>query len=162
DAGVNWAGTHTFAAPRLVVARSIDEAAAAVREGADSGSPVRALGTRHSFHDIADTSGTLLTLTEVPADPVLDEAACTVPVGAGVRYGVLAAGLEEHGWALHNMGSLPHISVGGATQTGTHGSGITNGCLTTAVRALEYIDANGDLRTARSGDPDFPALAVGL
>jgi len=162
DAGVTWAGTHTFAAPQLVVARSIDEAVAAVRDCVDSGAPVRALGTRHSFNDIADTTGTLVTLTEVPADPVLDAAAHTVTVGAGTRYGILASWLEAHGWALHNMGSLPHISVAGATQTGTHGSGITNGCLTTAVRALEYIDANGDVRTVRAGDPDFPALAVGL
>ena len=162
DAGVTWAGTHTFAASRLVVARSVEEAVAAVRDGTDVAAPVRALGTRHSFHDLADTAGILLTLTEVPADPVLDEAARTVTIGAGTRYGVLAAWLEERGWALHNMGSLPHISIAGATQTGTHGSGVTNGCLTTAVRALEYIDASGSLLTVGRGDADFPALAVGL
>jgi len=162
DAGATWARTHTFRAPHLVVARSVEEAADAVRAGAAAGSPVRALGTRHSFHDLADSAGTLVTLTEVPAAPVLDEAAGTVTVGAGTRYGVLAAWLEERGWALHNLGSLPHISVAGATQTGTHGSGMGNGNLTTAVTALEFVDARGELVTVRRGQADFAALAVGL
>ena len=162
DAGATWAGTHTFGAARLVAARSIDEAVDAVAAGAADASPVRALGTRHSFHDLADTTGTLVSLTDVPLDPQLDEAARTVTVGAGTRYGVVAMGLERHGWALHNLGSLPHISIAGATQTGTHGSGVGNGNLSTVVTALEFIDSAGSIVTARRGDPDFPALVVGL
>src|SRR5690606_1868331 len=83
-------------------------------------------------------------------------------VGAGVRYGELATWLEAQGWALHNMGSLPHISVGGAIATGTHGSGAINGSLASAVAALTYVNADGDLVTTRRGDDDFNALVVGL
>jgi len=167
DAGATWAGTHTFGATHLVVASSVDEAVATVRDASARGEKVRALGTRHSFHDLADSEGTLLTLTEVPADPELDDAAATVgrgtvTVGAGTRYGVLAAWLEERGFALHNLGSLPHISIGGATQTGTHGSGVLNGNLSTAVRGLEFIDGDGELQIVRRGERHFPALAVGL
>ena len=158
SAGATWAGTHAFTAPEFVEARSVEEVAAAVR----TGGPVRALGTRHSFSDLADTTGTLVTVTGIPADPVLDDERREVTVGAGTRYGVLATWLEERGWALHNLGSLPHISVGGAIATGTHGSGDRNGGLATAVRALEYVDAQGDLRRVALGDPDFPALVVGL
>lgn len=158
SAGATWAGTHVFTAPELVEARSVEEVVAAVR----TGGPVRALGTRHSFSDLADTTGTLVTVTGIPADPVLDDERREVTVGAGTRYGVLATWLEERGWALHNLGSLPHISVGGAIATGTHGSGDRNGGLATAVRALEYVDAQGDLRRVALGDPDFPALVVGL
>jgi alditol oxidase len=157
-AGATWAGTHVFSAPALVEATTVDE----VRRVVAAGGPVRALGTRHSFSDLADTDGTLVTVTGILADPVLDETRREVTVGAGTPYGVLARWLEEHGWALHNLGSLPHISIGGATATGTHGSGHGNGSLTTAVRALEYVDAGGELRVLRIGDPDFPALAVGL
>jgi xylitol oxidase len=156
--GSTWAGTHDFTAPGLVEARSIDE----VREVVAAGGPVRALGTRHSFHDLADTEGTLVTMTGIPADPVLDEQRREVTVGAGTRYGVLARWLEDRGWALHNLGSLPHISIGGAIATGTHGSGHGNGNLATAVRGLEYVDASGALAEVRAGDPDFTALVVGL
>jgi xylitol oxidase len=153
-----WAGTHVFAASALVEARSIDE----VREVVAAGGPVRALGTRHSFHDLADSDGTLVTVTGIPADPVLDEQRRQVTVGAGTRYGVLARWLEDRGWALHNLGSLPHISIGGAIATGTHGSGHGNGSLATAVRRIDYIDASDALVAVEAGDPDFPALVVGL
>jgi alditol oxidase len=158
SAGATWSGTHVFAAPALVEATTVDAVQRVVR----AGGPVRALGTRHSFHDLADTAGTLVTVTGIPADPVLDETRREVTVGAGTRYGVLAVWLEERGWALHNLGSLPHISIGGATATGTHGSGDRNGGLATAVRALEYVDASGELARVERGDADFPALAVGL
>ena len=153
-----WAGTHEFTAPELLDAVSIDQ----VQQLVSAGGRVRALGTRHSFNDIADTTGTLVTVTGIPADPVLDETARTVTVGAGVRYGVLATWLEERGWALHNLGSLPHISVGGATATGTHGSGTANGVLSTAVSGIQYVDARGELVTTRRGDPDFDGMVVHL
>jgi xylitol oxidase len=157
-----WAGTHTFTAPRFVDAESIDQVQAVVAQAAAAGERVRALGTRHSFNGIADTTGTLIGTTAIDPGPVLDEAARTVTVGGGIRYGALAAWLDERGWALHNMGSLPHISVAGATATATHGSGNSLGVLSTAVRGLEYVAADGSVVTVRQGDPDFAGLVVGL
>ncbi|MFV0285494.1 MAG: FAD-binding protein, partial [Demequina sp.] len=89
--GATWAGTHTFGAKDLIEATSIAQVEDVL--GTTTG-PVRALGTRHSFNDLADTAGTLITVTSIPADPVIDEHARTVTVGAGVRYGVLAAWLH--------------------------------------------------------------------
>lgn len=157
-----WAGTHTFTAPRHLDATSIDQVQEAVAQAAGAGERVRAVGTRHSFNGLADTTGTLIGVTAIDPDPVLDEAARTVTFGAGIRYGALAAWLDERGWALHNMGSLPHISVAGATATATHGSGNSLGVLSTAVRALEYVGADGSLVTVRQGEPDFTGLVVGL
>jgi xylitol oxidase len=157
-----WSGTHVFTAPRFVEAATVDNVRAIIETERAAGGRVRALGTRHSFHDIADTTGTLVSVTGIPADPVLDRDRRAVTVGAGIRYGELALWLEQHGWALHNMGSLPHISVGGATATGTHGSGDKLGNLSTAVRGLEYVGADGALRTVAPHDPDFEALVVHL
>ena len=157
-----WAGTYTFTAPHLVEATSIAEVQRVVSEAAAAGRRVRALGTRHSFNGLADTDGTLVSIAGIDPDPVLDEAAGTVTVGSGIRYGELAVWLEARGTALHNLGSLPHISVGGATSTATHGSGNRNGVLATSVRGLEFVSADGSLITVRQGDPDFAGLVVGL
>ncbi|WP_062070085.1 FAD-binding protein [Demequina sediminicola] len=157
--GANWAGTHFFGASAMVEARTITEVQETV---STTRGPIRALGTRHSFNDLADTAGTLITVTRIDPNPVLDTATQTVNVGAGIRYGELAVWLQERGWALHNMGSLPHISVGGAVATGTHGSGVTNGCLSDAVAGLEYVNASGALVKATRGDPGFEGLVVGL
>lgn len=154
-----WAGSYTFGAPRLVEATTVEQVQDAVRTRTGR---VRALGTRHSFHDLADTDGTLITVTGIDPAPVLDADARTVSVGGGIRYGELALWLEERGWALHNMGSLPHISVAGATATATHGSGNTLGTLSTAVRGLEFVDASGAVRSVRAGDPDFAGHVVHL
>ncbi|PJI90933.1 D-arabinono-1,4-lactone oxidase [Luteimicrobium subarcticum] len=155
---INWAGNHTITADRLVEARSVEEARAVVA----SSRHVRALGTRHAFNDLPDTAGTLVSVTGIAADPVLDEDARTVTVGGGTRYGDLAAWLDARGWALHNLGSLPHISVAGATATGTHGSGDANGSLSTAVRGLELVGPGGDLRTIAADDPELAGSVVAL
>ncbi|WP_423920882.1 D-arabinono-1,4-lactone oxidase [Frigoribacterium sp. 2-23] len=162
DAGSNWSSTYSYGAAWLVEATSIDE----VKEAVAGSDRVRALGTRHSFNDIADSTGTLVTVTSIDPDPVLDVAAdgrsATVTVGAGTRYGVVATFLETNGWALHNMGSLPHISVAGAISTGTHGSGHGNGALATAVRALDVVGPTGELVRYERGDADFDGALVAL
>lgn len=154
----NWAGTYEYRAPRIVEASTVEDVQRVVREGGS----IHALGTRHSFTDLPDTDGTLVDVSGLTGQFDLDEGARTVTVAAGTRYGIVARALDERGWALHNLGSLPHISVGGATATGTHGSGDRNGVLTTAVRGIRYVGADGDVHEVRRGDADFDALAVGV
>ena len=151
----NWSGTYEFHGD-LVAATTIDEA----RAGVAASATVRPIGTRHSFTDIADTDGTLLSVVGIAPDIELD--GDVVTLGGGTRYGELAAWLEERGRALHNMGSLPHISVAGAVSTGTHGSGVGNGSLSTAVRSVTTIDPDGGLRTEAAGSPDFPGSVISL
>lgn len=154
----NWAGTHRYAADEVLVPSTIEEA----QELVATRERIRSLGTRHSFNDLADNDGALLALTAIDPDPVIDAEARTVTVGAGTRYAVVARHLVENGWALHNMGSLPHISVGGATATATHGSGDRNGNLSSAVRGLTFINPDGSLRQVDHGDHDFLGSVVHL
>jgi alditol oxidase len=153
-----WAGTHTFEAARIVNATSTEQ----VQEVVATSTHVRALGTRHSFNDLADATGTLVSVIAVEPTVEIDEAARTATVTAGTRYGVVAQLLNDRGWALHNMGSLPHISVGGAIATATHGSGVANGNLSSAVRGLEFVTATGELATVVTGDEGFDGMVVGM
>ena len=121
---------------------------------------VRALGTRHSFTDLADTDGELVSTGDLPVEVDLDAERSTVRVSAGLRYGDLGDLLAKQGWALATMASLPHISVAGAVATGTHGSGDRTGSLAAAVAALEFVDAAGELRTVSRGDADFAGSVV--
>ena len=155
----NWAGNLTYRATAVhhpaTVAEVHDLVARLPR--------VRALGTRHSFSAVADRpGGDLVSLDAVPPEITVDPAAMTVSVTGGTRYGELAVALHSQGFALHNTGSLPHISVAGATATGTHGSGDANGILSTAVVALEVVRADGTSETVGRDDPALAAMAVGL
>lgn len=88
----------------------------------------------------------------------------TVTIPAGMSYGQLCPALHERGFALHNLASLPHISVAGACSTATHGSGERNGNLATAVCAMEVVMANGEvINLSRQEDgKKFCAMVVGL
>ena len=92
----------------------------------------------------------------------MDHAARTVSVSASVTYGALAEALRSEGVALHNLASLPHISVAGAVATASHGSGDASGNLATAVAGLELVTSGGEIVTASRGDADFDGLVVGL
>jgi xylitol oxidase len=157
-AGQNWAQSHSFGAQ--TVQRPAD--AAELRELILRGGPVRALGTRHSFTDLADTTGRLLSVERFADDLVIDEDAQTASFAPGIRYGDLATKLQARGWAMHNLASLPHISVAGAVATGTHGSGNRNGNLSTAVAGLEFVDGTGKLVRLTRGDADFDGAVVSL
>ncbi|MDJ1114132.1 FAD-binding protein [Microbacterium dauci] len=155
---VNWAGNVHYASTRIARPTTIDEARELVA-GADA---VKALGSRHSFTGIADTSGIHISLADLDVPIRIDAARQRVRVGGGVRYGELAQYLEQHGWALANLASLPHISVAGAISTGTHGSGVGVPSLAAAVTGLELLTSAGDLVVFSDGDPDLPGAVVGL
>jgi alditol oxidase len=79
-----------------------------------------------------------------------------------MTYGAVSAALDAAGLALHNLASLPHVSVGGAVATAAHGSGEANGNLATAVRGLELVTSDGQLLCAAQADADFEGMVVSL
>ena len=153
----NWAGNHVYRAAELHRPATV----AQLREIVARAPHVRALGTRHSFSDVGD-SAELVALDALPADVDVDRAAQTVTCSAWLKYGELAEALAAHGVALHNLASLPHISIAGAIATATHGSGDANGNLATAVRAVELVTSDGEVLTVARGERDFEGLVVGL
>ena len=155
----NWAGNYTYSTTHLEQPSTVDE----VRRAIASSTHCKALGARHSFNSIADSREEQIQLKHFESME-LNEAARTVTVGAGITYGKLAPYIDSKGFAVHNLASLPHISVVGACATGTHGSGLKNGNLSTAVRAVEMVTADGKLVTlskATLGD-QFAGAVVGL
>ncbi len=127
-----------------------------------SNAKIRARGSAHCFNEIADTSAIAISLEELSNEIEIDKANRTVRVPAGMKYGELAVALHERGWAIHNMASLPHISVAGAVATATHGSGVGNGNLATAVKSLEVVLPDGSLKRISEGDANFQGYVVGL
>jgi alditol oxidase len=157
-ATANWAGNVVFSSREVHRPASV----AQLQELVAKSDMVRALGTGHSFSRIADTDGEHITLAGLPPLVEIDEAAATARVSAGLRYGEVTGRLHKAGFALPNLGSLPHIAVAGACATGTHGSGHANGALATAVSAVELVGADGELRNVRRGDAEFPGSVVAL
>jgi xylitol oxidase len=154
----NWGGNVRFGAERFHRPSTLDE----LRRVVAGSRRAHALGTRHSFSRVADTSGDLIDVTGLPTTIDLDTERRQVRVSAGTTYGELATYLHERGLALHNLGSLPHISVAGACATGTHGSGDRNGCLATAVDGIELMTADGDVVDVDAGSGHLAGAVLSL
>lgn len=156
----NWAGNLAYSTGNVHFPKTVEEVQAIVKKC----NKLKALGSQHSFNKIADSSENLVSLKELNKVITLDKNSNTVTVGAGMKYGELAPYLHENGYALPNLASLPHISVAGACSTATHGSGVKNGNLSTAVSAIEFVNAAGDVVTlTRSKDGEqFYGAVVGL
>ena len=182
------AGNITFGAPDFARPATLGQLQSVVARAAR----IRVLGTGHSFNDMADSPGTQVSLSalpaglspgtqvslpappaglspgtqvSLPAPPAgleTDSAASVVRVPAGLTYAQLAAGLDARGLALRNLASLPHISVAGACATATHGSGPANQNLAAAVSALTLVTADGDLLELARGDDGFDGAVVHL
>ena len=155
----NWAGNLEYSTERLYSANSLQQ----VRDYVKRESNLKVLGTRHCFNNIADSRHNLLSLKTMDQAVELDTRAATVAVDAGITYGQLSPYLHSQGFALHNLASLPHISVAGACSTATHGSGEKNGNLATAVSGLEFVSATGELvKMSRQDGEAFQGAVVGL
>ncbi|MFK4034228.1 FAD-binding protein [Nonomuraea wenchangensis] len=154
----NWAGNTAFRASDVHHPSSLDE----LRRLVAGSARVRALGSGHSFNDVADTTGDLVVLDRMPDAAEIDSAAARVRVPARMTYARLAPQLDAHGLALANLASLPHISVAGSVATGTHGSGDAIPSLAAAVSSLDLVTADGSTLTLARGDADFPGAVVAL
>ena len=139
----NWAGNYRYKSNHLYRPQTVSE----IQDLVKKLDKVKALGSRHCFNDIADSPSAQISTQDLNRSISIDENAMTVTIPSGLRYGQFCAELHERGYALHNLASLPHVSVVGACATATHGSGVTNGNLGTAISGLEFVSGTGDLVT---------------
>ena len=154
----NWAENLTYHSARIHRPTTIPE----VQDLVAKATKVKTLGTRHSFNNIADTDQDHISTENLNRILDLDRDRMTVTVEGGISYGTLSKHLYLEGFALHNLASLPHISVAGACATATHGSGVKNGNLATAVTALDIVIASGELIRYHQSNPDFLGTVVNI
>lgn len=155
----NWAGNFQYTTDQVHYPQTIEQ----VRQIVKNASKLRALGSQHSFNAIADSKDNLVSSRLLNKIVSLDRAANTVTVEAGIKYGELVQYLHDNGYALHNLASLPHISIAGSIATATHGSGVNNGNLATGISAIEFANAEGYLVQLSRKDGDvFNGAVVGL
>jgi xylitol oxidase len=156
----NWAGNYEYSTTNV----HYPETLAQIQTLVVRCHKLRVLGTRHTFNSIADSAENLLSLERYAPDVNINHQDNTVSIAASVTYGHLCPILHREGFALHNLASLPHISVVGACATATHGSGDRNHNLAAAVSSLEMVAANGDLVSlSRENDSElFEGAVVSL
>jgi FAD/FMN-containing dehydrogenase len=156
----NHLGNQRIDPLRIYTPQSIDDVQAIVRTAREWGVNVRAVGSGHSWSDVALTDGFLLKtsgLARVPApepDFVRPEWAARKLVRAegGTRIKELNDWLDANGLGLVNMGGYDHQTVAGVTSTSTHGSGTTFGPLNDQLRSLDVVIGDGTVQRIEPAD----------
>jgi hypothetical protein len=147
----NHLGNQKVDPLRIYTPRSIDDVVAIVQAAERDGVTARAVGSGHSWSDVALTDGYLMKtggLARAPA-PEPDflasawEGRTVVRVEAGIRLRELNAYLDGQGLGLAQMGGYDMQTVAGVTSTSTHGSGTTFGPLNDYAHSLDIVASGG-------------------
>ncbi|MCU1423916.1 MAG: FAD-binding protein [Microbacteriaceae bacterium] len=158
----NWGRSESATPSHVARPRSVDEVVEIVDIARNAGTTLKPIGAGHSFTAIASTEGIQLDLAAVAGVLAVD--GTLVTIGAGTRLHQLPALLAPHGLALANMGDIDSQTIAGATSTGTHGTGMRFGGLSTQLRAVTLVTADGAvLRVSPTENAELlPAVRLGL
>jgi L-gulonolactone oxidase len=160
----NWGKNQACSPVAIRHPGSEDEIVQCVQEALDAEHRVKVVGAGHSFTSIACTDGVLVDLDRYGRVLGHDESADTVTVEAGIPLHRLCDELDRRGLAMENMGDINRQTLAGATQTGTHGTGLRFGNLSSRIVALRLVTADGSvLDCSPDSHPEvFAAARVGL
>lgn len=153
----NWAGNVECQPSQVVEPRNLEE----VRSLLAGNGSLRVAGSGHSFTPIVATDGTLLSLRHLTGILDVDRAGMKAEIAAGTRIADLGAELQSAGLALANQGDVDVQMLAGAISTGTHGTGMTLGSLSTMVSGLKLATADGAIVDISGGDLKAAALSLG-
>lgn len=158
----NWAGTFTTPKAMIYEPASIEEVSILIKQVTQKQQTIRAMGARHSFSGVAKPDDVGVSLTRMRGLIQLDKLKQEATFWAGTHLYEIGPLLEEHGYGLANMGDIDMQSLAGATSTGTHGTGITLGSLSSQVTRWGLVDGEGNYREVTREDPLAQSLHIGL
>jgi L-gulono-1,4-lactone dehydrogenase len=170
----NHTGNQSIEPLRIYRPAALEDVREIVRTAERDGATVRAVGSGHSWSDVALTTGYLLRTDRLNAP--LEITDNMVRVEAGMRLRELNRHLDDNGLALSNMGGYDAQTVAGVMSTATHGSGIEFGPIADAIRSIDLVASGGRvIRIEREDGPTdafegelrkdddvFNAVAVGM
>lgn len=156
----NWGGTASCTPSRVVRPTSVSSIADIVRETAERGGTVKTVGAGHSFSSIAVADDVQLQLSGLRGLAGVDGRRVTLH--AGTHLHEIPMLLAPRGLAMANLGDVDRQTIAGATSTGTHGTGLAFGGISTQIAGAKLVNGKGEIVTVGPDDPDLPAVALGL
>jgi L-gulonolactone oxidase len=148
----NWAGQYSCV-PRVVERPTTTaEVQRIVRGARASGRRLRVFGSGYSPSDIAMSDDVLIVLDRMARVLAIDVERRTITVEAGATLKTIDAVLRVAGLALPNLGSIAAQTIVGAVATGTHGTGVGYGVLSTMVEEVTLVTGTGDVVRLAKGE----------
>ena len=160
----NWSGAVGFTPEQFQRPDSLEALQQVVRETSAAGRSLRVAGSGHSFVPLVETTDTLLSLDRMSGIESLDPASGRATILAGTQLKPLGAMLEARGHSMVNLGDINVQALAGAVATGTHGTGLGLGSISSQVTGLSLVLPNGELVECSAAlEPElFAAARVAL
>lgn len=158
----NWSGQHACTPAEWAAPTSESEVQALVQRALSEKRRIKVVGAGHSFSDIALTDGILVSIDALDRVLEIDGQRQTVRVQAGKRLRAFCDELAAAGWTLPIVGSIDVQSLAGLTATGTHGSSLVHGNLSSLIAGMRIVNGLGEVIELPEGDPRLAASRVHL
>jgi len=157
----NWSGTIEFEPNRFCQPRTEEELVSLVKEARNAGTHVRTQGAGHSFSQLLPTQDTLVSLDYLDGEIKVDGTRAKIP--GGMRLKCAIDELRKRGLGFRNIGSVTEQSIAGAFSTGTHGSGLGLGSMSTQVVGARLVTGEGEILEITEADAqDLSAARLNL
>ncbi|NKF24258.1 D-arabinono-1,4-lactone oxidase [Solimonas marina] len=154
----NWSGSVECRPERVLAPRTITELQQTVARVNAADGKLRVAGSGHSFVPLVETDATLLTLDAIAGVERIENNIASILGGTTLKP--LGHELRDRGYGMMNLGDINKQAIAGAVSTGTHGTGITLGSISTQVAGMTLVTPDGSLREcSETKDPDLFAAA---
>ncbi|MFK7732630.1 MAG: D-arabinono-1,4-lactone oxidase [Pseudomonadales bacterium] len=137
----NWGGNLSSQPQSILVPRSEDQLVELLKSSTGT---IRPVGSGHSWSSLVPTQGRLISLDAMNGVVSHDSNSVQADVWGGTKLFALGPALESVDQALLNMSDVNYQSIAGAIATSTHGTGASIGSMSSFVRGLRLVTANGE------------------
>jgi L-gulonolactone oxidase len=151
----NWAHTLKFKPERFCEPDTEADVINIVKDALASGGSVRPQGGGHSWSHFVVTDKTLVQLDHLNKGLIADVLNRRYTVQAGIRLKELIHNLALDGLGMKNLGSITEQSIAGAISTGTHGTGLRLGNISSSIVGMNLVTGTGDLLKIKESDTDL-------
>lgn len=141
----NWSGLVQCDPKDYATPSSVEEVAQVVQDAAHDGRNIRVVGSGHSFSDLVKTDDLLMSLDNLQGVVSASAEDGEAELYAGTKLLRMNQLLDEYGVALENLGDINVQSVAGVVSTGSHGTGIKFGNISSQALGATLVAANGEI-----------------
>ncbi|MEZ5045068.1 MAG: D-arabinono-1,4-lactone oxidase [Saprospiraceae bacterium] len=152
----NWSGVEKWTPAEVLYPTSEAAIQQIVKNALDRKKKIRIIGSGHSFTQLCVTDDVLISLDHFQGLTAVDQQSCQATVKGGTRLKHLGELLYSQGLGMENLGDIDTQSIAGTISTGTHGTGISLGTISTQVKAIRFVNGLGEI--VNCSETELPSL----
>lgn len=143
----NWSQKINWQPKQILQPFTEEEVQQIIKQALNKKQNVRVVGSAHSFNPLWVTNEVMVNLDNYQGLISVNKEKMQTTVKAGTKLHTLGNLLYKQGMAMENLGDIDKQSIGGTIGTGTHGTGLNFGTISTQVKALRFVNGVGEVVT---------------